>query len=226
MIRRGKHSIKFVILPNSMLEDGRLSAASKGTLAYLLSRPRDWEVRHETLRRTMKLGRQGFATVMQNLIETGYARRSEKQQRADDNSFLGYDYEIFDKPEPVDTRGPVVPFAASESRQRKGDSDNKKEETKYSNTKFPLHLNASTAVGDSSEGYRNEKTHKKSIGGDRGRIELEIANRIGPDGFEVLMALPASAVDQLCAMQRRGCLDQSELDDARERLRHQTSNTS
>jgi hypothetical protein len=154
MIRRGKHSIKFVILPNSMLEDGRLSAASKGTLAYLLSRPRDWEVRHETLRRTMKLGRQGFATVMQNLIETGYARRSEKQQRADDNSFLGYDYEIFDKPEPVDTRGPVVPFAASESRQRKGDSEIRK---KRPNTQIQNSLCTSTPA------LRSE-TARKAIG--------------------------------------------------------------
>ena len=226
MIRRGKHRTKFVVLPNSILEDRRLSAASKGTLAYLLSRPPDWKVRHETLRRTMKLGRKGLATVMQNLIKSGYARRSEKQQRADDHSFLGYDYEIFDKPEPVDTREPVVPFAAPENRQRKGDSGNKKEEIKDSNNKFPSHLNASTAVRESSEGYRKEKTHKKSIGGDRGRIEREIANRIGPDGFDVLMALPAGEVDQLCAMQRRGSLDQSALDQARERLRHQNSKTS
>jgi hypothetical protein len=57
MIRRGKHKTNFVVLPNSILEDGRLSAASKGTLAYLLSRPPGWEVRHDASRRTMKLGR-------------------------------------------------------------------------------------------------------------------------------------------------------------------------
>ena len=141
-------------------------------------------------------------------------------------SFLGYDYEIFDKPEPVHTRESVVPFAGPESRQRKGDSSNKKEEIKDSNNKFSSHLNANTAVGASAEGYRKERTHKKSIGEDRGRIELEIANRIGSDGFDVLMALPASEVDQLCAMQRRGSLDQSALDQARERLRHQNSKTS
>jgi hypothetical protein len=80
MIRRGKHKTNFVVLPNSMLEDGRLSAASRGTLAYLLSRPPGWEVRHDALRRTMKLGRKAFATVMRNLIAAGYLRAARRDR--------------------------------------------------------------------------------------------------------------------------------------------------
>lgn|SRR5215831_10463666 len=143
MIRRGKHKTNFVVLPNSMLKDGRLSAASKGTLAYLLSRPRGWEVRHDALRRTMKLGRKAFATVMRNLIAAGYARRSKEQRRADDNTFIGYDYDVFDEAEPVDEQGAVVPFAAAGMRHRRGNNGNKKEEIKDSNTNVPLPLNGS-----------------------------------------------------------------------------------
>lgn len=54
--------------------------------------------------------------------------------------------------------------------------------------------------------------------GDRGRLELEIAQRIGPDGFDVLMALSAHQVDQLCAQQRRGALDDTTLDRVRAQI--------
>ena len=41
---------------------------------------------------------------------------------------------------------------------------------------------------------------------DRGTIEKQIADRIGPNGFEVLMQLEAERVDMLCALQRSGRL--------------------
>src|ERR1700750_1687359 len=45
-------------------------------------------------------------------------------------------------------------------------------------------------------GRLSERKNTQKINqGDRGRIELEIADRIGPDGFDVLRALPASAVE-------------------------------
>jgi hypothetical protein len=216
MIRRGKHKTNFVVLPNSMLEDGRLSAASKGTLAYLLSRPPRWEVRHDALRRTMKLGRKAFATVMRNLIAACYARRSKEQRRADDNSFLGYDYDVFDVAERVDEQGTVVPFATAGRRHRKGDNGNKKEEIKDSNTNVSFPLNGAV-LAERSQGLPKAETHKGLIAGDRGRFELEIAERLGPDGFALLTALPSAEVDQLCAMQRRGSLEQITLDRVRER---------
>ena len=50
---------------------------------------------------------------------------------------------------------------------------------------------------------------------DRGAIEVQIAERIGPNGFDVLLALPDTEVDHLCIRQRRGMLD----DEAIARLR-------
>lgn len=46
---------------------------------------------------------------------------------------------------------------------------------------------------------------------DRGAIELRIANRIGQNGFEVLMNLDASQVDVLCALERRGTLHERDI---------------
>ena len=50
---------------------------------------------------------------------------------------------------------------------------------------------------------------------DYGAIELAIAQRIGHDGFDVLMALPKSEVRHLCLRQKRGTL----CDEAINRLR-------
>jgi hypothetical protein len=62
--------------------------------------------------------------------------------------------------------------------------------------------------------FAQEPKSSRIFNRDRGRIELEIAQRIGPNGFEVLMALPSHQVDQLCAQQRSGTLDQAALDRA------------
>lgn len=51
----------------------------------------------------------------------------------------------------------------------------------------------------------------------RGAIEVQIAERIGSNGFDVLMALPLSEVEALCVRQRRGSLDDATI----ERLRMQ-----
>lgn len=42
---------------------------------------------------------------------------------------------------------------------------------------------------------------------DRGAFEVQIAGRIGPNGFDVLLALSDTQVDHLCVRQRRGTLD-------------------
>jgi hypothetical protein len=43
---------------------------------------------------------------------------------------------------------------------------------------------------------------------DRGSIELSIANRIGENGWVILMALPTSTVEYLVSRERRGTLDE------------------
>jgi hypothetical protein len=88
----------------------------------------------------------------------------------------------------------------------------KRSATRCERTEFHF---ADAALADSSSSRLPTKQEPKPnqlFNRDRGRIELEIAQRIGPDGFDVLMALPSHQVDQLCAQQRRGTLDQAALD--------------
>lgn len=51
---------------------------------------------------------------------------------------------------------------------------------------------------------------------DRGETERTIAERLGPDGWDLLMELPPSEVDHLCSMQRRGILHSAKLNELRE----------
>lgn len=130
MIRRGKYKANFTVVPNTIFEDESLSAAARGTLGYLISRPAEWEVRHRQLMHKMGLGRDAFSRVMRELIAAGYIIRSDEQGRAANNAFLGYDYEVFDAPQVESCPQAAVGFPSAESRQRKTDSGSKKDEIK------------------------------------------------------------------------------------------------
>ena len=89
--RRTKH---FAVVPNEVLEDRRLSAEARGVLAYLLSRPNDWEVNLVQLRKEFDCGKERIERIMREVIEAGYATR--EMARSDDGAFAGYDYTITD----------------------------------------------------------------------------------------------------------------------------------
>jgi hypothetical protein len=70
----------------------------------------------------------------------------------------------------------------------------------------------------STDGTRGQATARIITGGDRGRYEMEIANRIaadGTDGLNILGGLPLEELDQLCAQQRRGTLSDRTIEELR-----------
>src|SRR5262249_16471772 len=71
--RQRKHH--FAIIPNAVLEDRRLSGEARGVLAYLLSRPPDWETRPSHLRHMFSCGKERMDRIMRELIDAGYAGR-------------------------------------------------------------------------------------------------------------------------------------------------------
>lgn len=92
----------FVMIPNEMLEDTRLSWKAKGLLAYLLSKPDGWKVWEADLMAHAKDARDSVRSAVQELIKTGYVTRERKQR--EDGRFAGYDYAVHDKavsPAPV-----------------------------------------------------------------------------------------------------------------------------
>src|SRR5258705_9259654 len=99
VIIRHKHNGSFTIVPNAIFNDDRLSLAAKGLLGYLLSRPRNWEVRHDQLQRKLDVGRKLLSNLLNELKEVGYLERDDEQGRDDQNRFTTLNYVVRDIPE-------------------------------------------------------------------------------------------------------------------------------
>src|SRR3954469_25947037 len=99
MIIRHKHQGRFVIVPNQIFDDTRLSFAAKGLLAYLLSLPPNWEVRHDQLQRKLGIGRKLLGKALSELIKAGYVTRDESQMRDEFNRFTTLNYVVSDVPD-------------------------------------------------------------------------------------------------------------------------------
>lgn len=74
MIIRRRHTANFTTIGNALFDDERLAADEVGVLAFLLSRPNDWEVRRPSLMRRWHVGPDTIKRVMRNLIKTGWCR--------------------------------------------------------------------------------------------------------------------------------------------------------
>ena len=117
-IIRAPRRYRFVIIDQRAIEDSRLSWAARGLLGYLLSRPDDWHVRVNDLRKRGDLGRDGIYRLLRELREAGYVRfiRSrDRQGRIRGGIYLVQ--EIADSPHPespdVDTPNTAEPDPAN-----------------------------------------------------------------------------------------------------------------
>jgi hypothetical protein len=97
MIIRRKHTANFTTIGNALFNDERLAADEVGILAFLLSRPNEWEIRRPALMRRWKIGRDGLKRVISNWMRTGWCR-AEKTRLA--NGTFHIIYEIRDEPGP------------------------------------------------------------------------------------------------------------------------------
>ena len=68
MIIRRRHTKNFTVIPNAIHEDDRLSLEARGLLEFLLSRPPNWESRHDALRRKFHLSRQRLDILLKQLM--------------------------------------------------------------------------------------------------------------------------------------------------------------
>lgn len=98
MIIRRRHTANYTTIGNALFEDDRLAADEVGILAFLLSRPHDWEVRRPALSRRWNMGRDAIMRVITNFVRTGWCR-AERARRPDGTTFVIY--EIRDEPGPA-----------------------------------------------------------------------------------------------------------------------------
>ncbi|CAM0103984.1 hypothetical protein VPH209E381_0034 [Vibrio phage 209E38-1] len=85
----------FTIVPNKAIND-KLSWAARGMLLYLCSKPDDWEVNitdlvKQTTGSAKRSGRDAVRSIMKELIECGYMRKSQKNIKG---VFQNADHEV------------------------------------------------------------------------------------------------------------------------------------
>ena len=112
-IIRAPRRDRFVVMDQRAVEDDRLSWAARGLLCYLLSRPDDWKVLVNDLRKRGNLGRDGIYRLLRELRTLGYARFQRLRDRS--GRIRGGIYfirEIADSPDP-DLPDTVLPDTAA-----------------------------------------------------------------------------------------------------------------
>lgn len=101
-IFKAKVESHYAQIPNSTLQDNRLSFEARGLLAMLLSMPDDWEVTRQWICNQTSAGRDKVQRMINELVSVGYIRKS--QQRIN-GRFSANDMFVFATPEdaiPVD----------------------------------------------------------------------------------------------------------------------------
>lgn len=114
-IIRAPRRNRYLVLDQRIVDDTRLSWAARGMLAYLLSRPDNWEVRVTDVQRRGNLGRDGTYKLISDLRSTGYV---EFQQARDARGCIrGGSYIVREIPNPprpespdTDVPEPAVPY--------------------------------------------------------------------------------------------------------------------
>lgn len=95
MIIRRRHTANFTTIGNALFEDERLALDEVGIMAFLLSKPHDWEIRRPALMRRWKIGRDAMKRIMTNLIRSGWCRAQKTRL---ENGTFHIIYEIRDQP--------------------------------------------------------------------------------------------------------------------------------
>jgi hypothetical protein len=125
VIIRRRHTANFTIIGNALFDDERLSLDEIGLLAWLRSKPHDWEIRRPALMRrhkigAIKLGREGLRRIIRNLMKTGWCRA--EKTRLSDGTFSVV-YEIRDEPGPEMSEEEVIQALSLVSSEADGDSE-------------------------------------------------------------------------------------------------------
>ena len=99
MIIRRRHTANFTTIGNALFDDERLAADELGILAFLRSKPADWEVRRPALMKRFRIGRDAMRRIVSSWMRSGWC--DAKKERRPDGTFIIV-YEI------RDDRGPEL----------------------------------------------------------------------------------------------------------------------
>ena len=107
MIIRRHITSNFTVIPNEAILDTRLSISARWLLAYLLSRPNDWQVQVGDIQKKGGIGREKSYRLIKELIAVGWVRKDFS--RGEGGQWGGIEYVVMDQPGVEETS--VSPFA-------------------------------------------------------------------------------------------------------------------
>lgn len=94
-VKKNKNN-PFVQMYKQPINNENLSFKAKGILAYLLSKPDDWQVYEVDLQKHATDGKTSISNGIKELIEAGYIEREMK--RNEKGQFRGYEYRVYEVP--------------------------------------------------------------------------------------------------------------------------------
>ncbi len=97
VIKIKKRDNPYVMFDKTFLRDNRLSAKSKGILAYLLSLPADWSLHVNELAQHFSDGKKSIYGALKELKEFGYVQHH--RHRDINGSFTAGDYVVYELPQ-------------------------------------------------------------------------------------------------------------------------------
>jgi hypothetical protein len=125
IIRTNKRENPYVMIDKFGLNDERLSWKAKGLLAYLLSKPDNWQIYERELIKRSKDGRDSVRAGLRELEKFGYISR--RQLRNEDGSFSSMEYIVYERP---------IEITRIEDANEKS-FDNNEPQTENPSTDFP-----------------------------------------------------------------------------------------
>lgn len=96
IFRTAKRENPYVQIDKTVLNDERLSWKAKGLMAFLLSKPDDWEINIANLIKQSKDGKESVYSTITELIQYGYIVRNTTRNRG---RFARIEYLIFEVPQ-------------------------------------------------------------------------------------------------------------------------------
>lgn len=96
IVRIKRKSHNYSIIDNAPLSDSRLSYRARGVLAYLLTKPDEWEVNMKEIESGGKEGREAIRAAFNELKALGYAEL--KAEKGDGGAFAGRKWMINECP--------------------------------------------------------------------------------------------------------------------------------
>jgi predicted transcriptional regulator len=226
MIVRRRKNCRFTFVPNAVFDDQHITVEDMGVLSYLLSRPDDWHFNLEWVGTKLRVSRQRMQRIFKRLAAAGYL---SLEKTHDPRGHWQFEYVVRDEPVRTTASNTIEeprahgtpPRDENQSVANMPQDENPsveihpaEQERQNTNNRYLSTLRPS--IAEAQKGLQVKQVEKRpnhAIGADQGMIQRHIAERIGPTveaGFEIVFALAQnrpSELDQLCAKQRRGTLD-------------------